>query len=187
MADKHPVRDKVVGGLILAAIISFITFVLPGGWGSVFHGVYQFFHWLWLWLVADVVVARWLFWGLIIMSVGFVVGIVFHIFESSGGTDYQIKPVKDSEGFFFGIRWRWRNDAGHIQNLAAFCPNCDLQIHPWATRPGVNPERSPVIYRCDDCQRDLYDSRDTRSQVEDLVMRKIQQKIRDDKRNPTAA
>ena len=187
MADSHPVRDKVIGGLILAAIISLTIYFLPGGWGAVFHGVYFVFHWLWLWIVGDISVARWILGILIIMAVGFVAAIGFFIFESSGGVDHQIKTLKYTEGDFFGIHWRWRYGHDGIQGLASFCPDCDLQVYPRPRGYTVLPERAPVVYRCDDCQRNLYESDYTHLQVEDLVTRKIQQKIREYERKPDAA
>lgn len=32
MADKHPVRTRIVSSLVVAAILSFITYLIPGGW-----------------------------------------------------------------------------------------------------------------------------------------------------------
>ncbi len=182
MADKHPVRDKVIAGLILAAILSFITFILPGGWGLVFHGLSVF--WQWLWKDAAIPIISLI--ALIILALGFVVLVAFMIFSGLSKADHQIKTFQYTEGDFFGVHWRWRYGHDSIDDLASFCPDCDLQIYPRPTRYSGLPELSPVVYRCDECKRDVYESKYPHSQVEDLVRRKIQQKIREYERKPDA-
>lgn len=52
---------------------------------------------------------------------------------------------------FDGIRWRWRyayDRLDMVENLHAFCPNCDIEIVP--VQLGAT-----TLFACNDCQLDL--------------------------------
>lgn len=119
-------------------------------------------------------VPNWLLALFILCSLGllFLFGIAF--WPSSGKAPFR---VSFREGNFFHIRWRWSyGPDGDIDRLSAFCPVCDLQIHPQYVNSYREPDR--VEYRCEDCRALLHEFNIPQEDVESLIIRHIHKNIR---------
>ncbi len=162
---SHPIRDTVIGTLIAAAILSLVATVIPGGWTWVFRELADFRHWskgtvnVALWLLILVIVADLTFFSIAVLWA------LERIFKSDSAN-----AITD-EGVFDGIRWRWRYGQHGVSDLAAFCPDCDLQIRPQGDRFGVK-------FNCEDCGKTLQTFDRSYSDVQNMVIRKIQKTMR---------
>jgi hypothetical protein len=173
------IRGKVIASLITMLIASFITFVIPGGWQWLFTQGQTF----WQWFSSTASVPVWL---LAILSLVALAALAVGVVLVYAATRKEGTCAPDTTAVFFDIRWRWRHGQHGIYDLAAFCPHCDLQMHPQATVPGY-PDHSPVLYHCDDCRRDIHRFDHSFDTVEDKVKRKIQQRLREYGRRITSA
>jgi hypothetical protein len=168
---ENSIRSKVVPSLVTAAIISLVTTLIPGGWRWVFSKC----HSGWLWLLDSTVIPIWFLVLLSLLALVLLVAVAVLIYAS-------VRKAKDdpalgyTEDTFFGIRWRWRYGQHGIFQLCSFCPRCDLQVY---SRHSSNFNAlDSVVYHCDDCRTELHHSDVSHEEVENLVKRKIQQKIR---------
>ncbi len=177
MADeKHKIRNSVLASLISAALIALFVYIMPGGWAWVFLKGRLAIAVSTTWLGSSLAVPVWLFiiLSLLALTAIIVVAIACASVPSVRNVGDEIKLFTEAE--FFGIKWRWRYGQNGINNIMAFCPKCDLQVHP-TNLPTFNCI-DRIAYRCDEghWQSQEYDC----SQVElvDRVLRKIQQEIR---------
>lgn len=170
MADSHPIRTRIVASLVVVAIVSLVVYLVPGGWRWLFDGVHAIFSWL----GGSWSVARWVVILLCLLSLAFIAAIVV-LLLAARKSEHE---VDFTETVLFGVRWRWRYGQHGIYSLAAFCPDCDLQVH---ARPTVSRLGSmdAILYHCDDCDRQLQQFDCGYSEVEDRVTRKIQKALRE--------
>lgn len=164
--------QKITSALMVAAIISLVTWVLPGGWGTVWSGIKTVVKWLgesgslphWLiiilWICAAVVA------GLLVFV------LAFKIRETA-------ESIYPTEKTLYGIRWRWKVTKNGIQGLHSFCPVCDFQVHPHHT--GMLGEIFATHYECDNPEcgrlRETFQGK-RNAEVESLVIRKLHQEFR---------
>jgi len=173
MADTHPVRTRTIASLAVIAIVSLIAYFIPGGWRWVFDRVRDVF----IWLGSSSSVSTWLLILLCLFSLAFVVTVAVLLLAARKSED----EIGFTERVLFGIRWRWRYSQHGIDDLAAFCPDCDLQVHA-RSRVSRYGRMDAVLYHCDDCNRTLQEFDCRRAEVEDRVTRKIQQALREELR-----
>ena len=167
-SKEHMIRGKVVPSLITAAILSFVATVIPGGWNWVFAKC----HAAWFWFFSSATIPIWLLIllsALSLVALAFVAYAVAHKAANHAAQCYAQDTI-------FGIRWRWHCGHHGISDLASFCPRCDLQVN--ARQASPFNAIDAVVYHCDDCHADLHRFDVGQEEVEGLVMRKIQQKIR---------
>ena len=174
VADKksHPVRNSIIATLATAAILSFVTFVIPHGWHTIFSAVGSFFGWF----VKTTAIPNWLLVILALSTLTLIVRTILILIANSGLTEHV--PGWPTEMTIFGIHWRWKYSVnGRIHDLASFCPQCDFQIY---ARPASTFGR--LVYPCEDCnwQSEPFDC--SPSEVESRVTRKIQQHLRQELR-----
>jgi len=167
-----PVWSKVIAGVLLAAGGMIVAY-LAGWWPSIgnFFGTVATFavrrSSVPIWILALLVIAA----AMLVVVTGFIVWRILY----AAALDWR-SYVSDE---IFGIRWRWKYDSGgNIYDLQSFCPACDYQTFASWVDPFI-PRF--IKYVCDDCGRELGQFDGTETEYQDLVVRKIHQKIRTDK------
>lgn len=132
MATKpqHPVKNgiiaTVVGGLILAAILSLVPqlrdfFVKTMLWA------WRIVTWVWAALIANYSAPGWVF--LILGSfalVGLVLLCVILWFQIKSELEPEYRNY--TEDMLYGAKWRWSWTGNRISDLWCFCPRCDAQL-----------------------------------------------------------
>jgi hypothetical protein len=162
---KDPVWSKVIAGLILVALAYFSGWWWPHISGAFLQGV--------LWILAKTQVPNWLLILLSILALGFVgcVILITMMLRDKQTADW----LSYSTDTFFEMKWRWTYVGGHIDKLAPFCPQCDLQIIP--KRTGYRAA-SQVLYECEDCNSFARVIDLPQDEMEARIHRLIQKKLR---------
>lgn len=168
-------KSKVLPSLVTVSVVSFITTVIPGGWSWVFAKV----GFLAAWFVSDIPIPIWCFCLLAACSLAVFVAVGFLIYSAAAGKSHD--GVNYTEDAFFGIRWSWRYGQMGIYDLAAFCPECDLQIY---ARPNHRSYSGigGIVYHCEDCQRDVQAFDCEEGEIENRVKRTIHKNLRQKER-----
>lgn len=167
--NTHQIRNTIIGGLILAAFISLIVYLIPNGWKSIFSFIGFVFKWLFL--ITEMPNWALIIFALIVLLLFTGLFLKIYLFRKPNNSPYRLTELA-----VFEILWRWHpSHDGNIHELVSFCPKCDFQIY---TRPGIagHPPRS--VYHCEDCNRDVAEFNFSQSEVENRVKRKIQQYLR---------
>jgi len=166
-ARPHPIRNAVIAGLIVAAIL-WACSLIPGMWATIW-GVARA---VCVWLGSSLSVSAWFFLLLCLGSLAFVVFATLAVIASllaTASTEYTTDT-------FFGLKWRWQYERGHVVSICCFCPTCDLQLHP---SDMSTYEVVPVIgFRCDDCNTLVCAFEMSYQKLEDRVERSIHKKLR---------
>lgn len=178
MADKHPVRTRIISALTVILVVSLTAYFFPGGWAWVFAKAGDAWHWF----VGPATVPIWLLVLLCLFALAFFVAVTFLILAARNAD----QALDFTETELFAIRWRWRYGQHGIFDLVSFCPHCDLQVYAKPTTSSHGGFNA-VVYHCDDCNRQLHHFDQDRDEVENLVTRKIQQTIREKVRQRDAA
>jgi len=143
---RHPILEKVVGGLVLAAIVSLVVYFVPHGWTTIFEFCKRFFSGLWKFLTFSVSIPLWVF-VLVLFSIGLLWFVVREVYNAMRGRrDEALSVTQDldepSESLptprparpkvfdykhdnIFGVNWIWGYYLNQIssESLGAFCPN----------------------------------------------------------------
>ncbi len=132
--QSHPIRDKVIAGLIVAVIIAVLSYFVTIG--AVAKWVANGLALLWNHLTSSIGLPRVLVYG-----VGLY--IIFRIFKAIGAMigavpeqprpDYAQYTQDTCEGMVW--RWRYTSDYSGIADLQAYCATCDtlLSTESWVT------------------------------------------------------
>ena len=127
---------RLLVGVATTAVLGILGFVF-GDWG--FLGT------CWKWLIAGVVVPRWWFWfSATALTVG-CGGLVLAWVRARR----QPAFLTYTEDKFLGLRWRWTYLGTQIDDLAAFCPKCDMRLLPHTE--GYLQSEKPTVFRCSYC------------------------------------
>ena len=78
------------------------------------------------------------------------------------------------EDNFFNIIWRWSYTNGKISKLVSFCSHCDFRVYP--KDADLYDNRAKFV--CDNCGAHLQEFSDRYDVVENLIIRKIDHKLR---------
>jgi hypothetical protein len=171
--DKsHPIRNSVVSGLILAAVISLLSLV-PGGWAFASNILKV----LWNWLIGEQPVRGWVLALLMACAAAVLVILVlitWSLIKGSKNSPVGWKTYTEDE--FFGLKWRWRYGNSSIYGVVCFCPVCDQQVYPQSRSSFRVIDR--IGFTCDHCSRDLGEFDMNWDTLEDKVTRTVQRKIR---------
>ena len=184
--QEHPIRDKVVSGLIVAGILSLVATFIPGGW-----------HWLLevcgetgRWFLATTAVPRWLLIPLVLLLIGLVLWMA--VGWATRGTAASDPILDYTEDVILGVRWRWgyRPNGSLDGPPLPFCVKCDMQIQPQSRIVGhsISHIGKIVSFHCDSCGHDptvggagkVFGHQ---SDAEDYVIRTIQQRLRQKMQN----
>lgn len=168
--NNHPIRDKVVAGLIVAFLV-WMSSLIPGLWSSVWSFTRSAARWFFtehvslpVWLLVLLSLA-----AAVLLLVGFVR--LVQAFTLRETTWYDYKSDR-----FFEMVWRWAySSSGNIQDLCCFCPNDDTVLVPVAQ---WNPDR--VVFRCDTCRSEFGPIESDFKEAIRKVKRQIDRKLRTD-------
>lgn len=162
-------KSKVIPSLLVIAAVGIATALFPGGWGRVIAKLQA----LPGWFVGDITIPIWSFCLLSLCTLAVVAAIVFLIVAAfASKSNPGIEYTKDE---IFGIRWEWQNGQWGQFNLAAFCPICTYQIY---AKPHYHTHGAGIIFQCEECRRDIQTFDVGWPELEDRVLRKIQQNLR---------
>lgn len=171
---KDPVWSKVIATAIVAGGAAAIGY-FAGWWPDVVglgRGFVTF-------SMAETAIPNWLLILLSLCTLGVVVVVAIVVWEIAVPSRNQPSFRNYKVDEFFGIRWRWQyNSSGQMHSLFSFCPVCDLQV--WPQHASAYDVIDRFDYRCDDCCTVLHRFDKSPSEVEDLVTRQIQRKLRND-------
>ncbi|MCP5426632.1 MAG: hypothetical protein H6966_00020 [Chromatiaceae bacterium] len=173
-------KSKVIPSLVTVGVVSFIATVIPGGWSWVFSKVRAFGSWL----VSDITIPIWVFCLLSLCALAIIIAVVVLVYAAAAGkSDNGVNYTEDT---FFGVRWSWRYGQMGIYDLAAFCPDCDLQIY---ARPNHRSYSGigGIVYHCEDCHRDVQTFDCGEPEIENRVKRTIQKNLRQKERQSDPA
>ena len=169
--ESHLVWNSVIATLFGAAMISLVITLIPNGWQSIFSFTGNIIDWL----INFTSTSSWILVILGLCTFALIVRLLLMAYSASSKADEL--PDISTQQTLFGIVWRWRFTAqGKIHSLAPFCPDCGIQIYP-GDASGFAPIHR-TVYHCDDCQRDIQSFECRPTEVEDLVVRKIEQELR---------
>jgi hypothetical protein len=165
-AWNDPVWSKVIAGAILAALGLFLSI-----WLDWWPAIIRFAR-------GSTTLPNWLLTVLVLAAFG-MLGVAGLILWVSRVAPAGPRWRGFTEDVVMGLRWRWRYSAdadAEMWDLHAFCPTCDFQLFP----KDVGPYRYPpvVMYPCENCgfQSQLFDL--PSGELESLVRRQVQRKIR---------
>ena len=172
--EKHPIRNSVISGLILAAIISLVS-LIPGGWG-------------WVWRIAEAVgswtlekhsVSGWIIATAILCALAVLVLACCRLWSwmnSPASSDPSPAWMSYRKDTFDGLTWRWNYSGGEIFPLVCFCPSCDQQVHPQQASPFAAIDR--IEFKCDSCGHELPTFEMSWDALQDKTRRSSQRKLR---------
>lgn len=166
-SKSHPVRNSVIAGLIVVAIVSLLSLV-PGGWNI----IWRLLRAVLKWLTSSITIPIWFFLLLLLGTVGLLLMMILITIVGKSKT----RETDYTSDIFLGLRWRWRYGKSGIYSLACFCPKCDLQVYPCNTSSyNVVPQ---IAFKCEDCGHVLATFDTTHDELEDRVKRYIQKNLR---------
>ena len=179
-SKTHPVRDKVLAALITAAVLSLIAFVIPQGWRFVF----ACFSTVGNWLISTSSLPNWL---VVLMSLAtlLVGGLAAMFVRDYYRPKIAEQPSLPTEINVYDIVWRWERSHGISKyNVYSFCPQCDFQVHPHS----VSQYRFLDLnaFACENCGWTSETFETPLDQIESVVIRKIQQTMRELEKNRLA-
>jgi hypothetical protein len=167
-----------MSGAILTVFGSFVTWVLPGGWGTIWGCAKTAWTSAWHWMGFGGNLPGWAILLLSLGSVGFIFLLVVLALVARRAA---LNKAKASELSFMGLRWRWhiRKHGGmdELIDVVPFCLTCDMQIHPIRFR---DVPHNHTKYICDSCpgrpERLKFDGE--HDDLVDLVIREAQKQLR---------
>lgn len=164
-----PVWSKVISGGILALVAAIYA---SAHWWTVLSAALIK---SWSYAGEDVATPRWAYWVLLLWAVGTIIVLALALIASTGETEAHWNTYKEDE--FFNLRWRWRMDGeGYPYDICAFCPACDYQLDV-DYDPSYYAEPH-TTYSCPHCARTSMPFNESRSDVENRVVRSIQLALR---------
>jgi hypothetical protein len=140
LSDKHPLRNRVLGGLIVALLIWLATFI-PAVW----HACKSASIWLFHFLLSSVPIPIWLILLISPIIIFILIKVVTTLRKESGEhlnwRDYDKDEI-------LGMNWRWRYSLsnGSIENIWCFCPfdNTRLVYEDWYSK---------IYFVCETCEK----------------------------------
>jgi hypothetical protein len=173
---NDPVWSKVIAVAIVAAVGA-IWATLEHKWGAVGSWITTAWTATWNWVKVGGNVPGWAQMLLYLFSGGFLFLVGVFAMAWYRKEENAIKP----ELKFMGLVWRWqirrRSDRDEMVNVIAFCPECEMQIHPARFR---DVPRNHTKFICDRCpgRPERLDFEGEPEEVYDLVIREAQRQLR---------
>jgi hypothetical protein len=169
---SDPVWSKVIASVIVALIGAVVSYL--AGWWPIIMSVLDA---TCRYLVATTMIRNWMFLILLLCAGLFVLTL-------SGAAWIVLTGKKSKEEYkiyktdrILDLVWRWRYDSsGEIISLGAFCPKCDMQLAPQSVPDGQG--NAKIVYLCDDCGDAAKVFPGILIEVESLVKRHIQKRLR---------
>jgi hypothetical protein len=164
-SKKHPIRDKVIAGLILALLLWLATFI-PGLWAWTKSATRWFF-------TKQVSTPLWLPVTLALTTI-----VVLKCLAGFFRREVPSKPNwRDYKSdCFFDMTWRWHYGAsGQIENLNCFCPHDDTVL---VGTQSTYPNR--ITFKCETCGKTFGPLDGHWKDLLGRVERQIDRKLRND-------
>lgn len=147
--DKHPIKTKVVAGVVSGLILAAIFFAVP----KLFEWIISILGWLWQHFISSVNIPTWLLWVLLILAVPTLVRVLKSSLKKAENGEPTFRMYR--QDLFEGITWRWSYDySGSPVNVVPFCPICDSQLvyvkeNQFSLRPTLS-----VPFYCERCKQE---------------------------------
>ena len=147
--DKHPIRTKVVAGVVSGLILATIFYAVP----KLFQWIISILSWLWQYFISSINIPKWLLWLLLILALPTLVRVLKRFLKRDENSEPTFWMYRQDE--FEGITWRWSYDySGRPVNIVPFCPNCDSQlVHVKENQFSLKPTFSVSFY-CERCKQE---------------------------------
>ncbi len=177
MKKENTIRNSVIAGLAIAAIVGAFSYFFPKGLASVIEKISSAFSATLSWLGSAWSIPVWIALILILFSLLFLTGITLLLIAYLEGKKEPQTPAGKpfTEFTFRGIKWRWRLTPHGVENITPYCPTCDLQVYgrdeSWSYPPRT-------IYKCDYGHWNSQEFEITDSEVKNMVEREIHRQIR---------
>jgi hypothetical protein len=171
--QSHPIRDKVIAGLIVAAIIGVLGYFVPSV-GTALKWVANGLGLLWNHFTSTISVPWWLIY---LVSLYLVLRLLRSIRRYVRALPPQATPdyANYTEDVFETVLWRWlwTSDYADVKQLAPFCPVCDMIL---VSKGGGF---TYVMLYCEKCREDrLHFLEGDGRELERKVRRQIDHKLR---------
>lgn len=167
-------HDPVWSKVIASAILS-IAGVVAYYWQE---NILKALRFLYNWCVSTTLISNWI---LFILCASFLI-VIFIIIIAIWGLLSQKKDTSNfsnyTEDTFFNLKWRWSYYGGKITNLNTFCPNCDYQIYARDEGLMYYPYSDRIAFQCEECHFRSEIFNESRTSLDNRVIRKIQVNIR---------
>lgn len=129
------------------------------------------------WALKRTDISNWLLVLLSASGVAVVIVVILLLWSLVSPSERETSWQSYTEDDFFGIRWRWRyGKDGSVLDLYSLCPSCAYQVY--ATSASYYAVVPRVAYRCESCGRTLAELEGTSGEIENRVIRHVQQKLR---------
>ena len=126
--EAHPIRNKVIAGVITSAIVSTSAIVLYAA-PDAFRWIGRALKSIGNYLISSLSVPNWLLWILTILSAATVIRVIRSLIKRDETNEPTFRMY--TEDSFEGVTWRWSYDVyDRLTDLLSYCPTCDaLLVH----------------------------------------------------------
>jgi hypothetical protein len=163
---KDPVWSKVISSGLLV-LIGWLTYQ--------FEFVKGYIDFILIFFSRSLEIPLWVICALIVVLSGFGFRIISRWITSNS----EISFYSYNTDILYGLVWRRDyTSIDQIMNLHSFCPQCDYQLKPQYNSTGFRPFDFFYSYDCDECSFKLNSRIEKIEEFEERVIKKIQQKIR---------
>jgi hypothetical protein len=175
--DDHPIRNKVIAGVITSIIVSgfaFLVYAAP----DAFRWMRRALNSIGNYLTSSLSVPNWLLWILIILSAITVIRLIRSLSTRHAETDEPTHRMYTQDSFE-GLTWRWSYDVyNRLTKLSAYCPNCDALLVNMREPYRLGGPSSARFY-CESCKQERAEiGGGDRNYVDSMIERLIDRKIR---------
>ena len=181
---QHPIRDNTIATVLGGVLLAFLAVERLRGialrWGSWLLGTLGQ---LKDYLGQPVSLTRWV----VFLGAFFLCAFFLLLLLAFRASFRRVAPASHpyTSDTFFGILWRWGAEPGvGTLSVRSFCPQCDMELY-----PNYNSYGESLQFHCENCGFAHNVEHMDGPQLENVVIRAIQRKIRTGewKRNETVA
>jgi hypothetical protein len=177
MAQQDSLRNKILSGIIVSAIVAVFGYVGRSWWPPIGRWFLSVILIVWHFLLRPHQVFGWLLVILCFTAFYCVLRLITAVRRPERLTwrDYK-------EDSFFDILWRWDYGyRGEIHRAVPFCLRCDTQIVPQLDMDyGPWGRREVTYFICDHCDGTHLKLEDSLQDIESKVIRQIARNLRND-------
>ena len=166
--DKNSsLATQVIAGLVVAVIISAVSFVL-GAFKWVMEVAIDFRN-----HIFEVsVLPNWILYPLAVMSISTI------IYWASVATKQKYPKISAyKQDSFLGLKWRWSYISGSPVNAWAYCPDCDTMLV-YSESGSYYDSYKKTVLTCETCCQVLLNHEGDRNYLVEKIHRQIDRKIR---------
>jgi hypothetical protein len=147
--EKHPVKTKVVAGVVSGLILASIFYAGP----KLFQWIITILSWVWQHATSSISIPNWLLWLLVILGMPTLLKVLKPLLKHKENSEPTFRMY--TQDSFEGATWRWSYDySGGPVNIVPFCPICDSQlVHVKENQYSLRPSLSVSFY-CERCKQE---------------------------------